>query len=73
MIKACPCTVSDVQDEVQALITKGVIDRNQFLYALCQYFSDREWQQVELLLEFNGYLLRDRIGDLIPCQSWSND
>jgi len=73
MLKTYSWTLSNVQDEVRALVDKGSVNRSQPLYELCQYFSDREWHPIELLLESHGYLLRDQIGDLMPCEHWLND
>ena len=42
-------------------------------YTLAKLIPMREWIEVEILLEEHGYLLRDRIGDLIPRQRWSED
>ena len=73
MLKTYSCTISDIQDEVRALVDKGIVSRHQPLYALCQYFPDREWHPIELILEAHDYLLRDQIGDLMPCEHWLND
>ena len=73
MLKTYSFTISDIQDEVRALVSKGMVSRHQSLYTLCQYFSHREWQQIETLLESHSYLLRDQIADLMPCERWDND
>ncbi len=62
-----------IQDEVRALVTRGSIGRQQQIYSLSRYFSDREWKKVGEVLETNDYLLRDHIGDLIGKEAWLND
>ncbi|MGC1306187.1 MAG: DUF4327 family protein [Phormidesmis sp.] len=74
MLKAArQYSINAVQDEVRALIYSGSIRRESQIYLLSQYFSDREWPEVEHVLEANDYLLRDTIGDLIGKESWLND
>jgi hypothetical protein len=62
-----------LEDEARQLVQKGVVSRNQPIYVLCQYIPAREWAGVECLLEKDGYLLRDRIGDLLGREDWEND
>ncbi len=72
-----PCihafTIDFIRDEARQLINRGVISRNQPLYCLCHYVPAREWADVESELERNDYLLRDRVGDLLSYEEWSND
>lgn len=65
--------LSIIQDEVRDLLEQGRVDRRQPIYVLAQYFAGREWAMVERELEENDFLLRDRIGDLIPAEDWQND
>lgn len=65
--------LSAITDEARQLVEKGTLTRRQPLYALCQYFSPREWNAVETELEFNGFLMRDHIADLIGDEQWTND
>lgn len=65
--------LSVIQDEVRELLEQGRVDRRQPIYVLAQYFVGREWAVVEQELEDNEFLLRDRIGDLIPSEDWQND
>jgi len=65
--------ISDFQDEVRALIARGAVDRQQRIYELKKYFGDRQWQEVERLLETDDYVLRGRIIDLVSAESWTND
>jgi hypothetical protein len=62
-----------IRDEARQLVNKGVISRQQPIYTLCQYIPARDWICVEEELEDCDYLLRDRIGDLIGCETWDND
>ena len=62
-----------IQDEARQLIQKGVLSRQQPIYTLCRYIPAREWVGIECELEKCGFLLRDRIGDLIGREEWDND
>ncbi len=62
-----------IQDEARQLVHQGKISRRQPIYTLCQYIPSREWECVECELEACGYLLRDRIGDLMGREEWSED
>jgi hypothetical protein len=66
-------TIDMIKDEVRHLVEKGMVCRNQPIYVLCQYIPAREWVCVECELERCDYLLRDNIGDLIPCERWESD
>jgi hypothetical protein len=66
-------SLKTIKDEVQQLLDRGVISRQQHLYALCQYIPPREWAYVESELEKAEFLLRDRIGELIGTEIWHND
>ncbi len=66
-------SICSIQDEVRALVTKGSVGRQNQIYSLSRYFSDREWQQVGQVLETNDYLLRDCVVDLIGKEAWLND
>ena len=62
-----------LQDEAREFVQRGVLSRQQPIYVLCKYIPAREWSYVECELEQNGYLLRDRIGDLLGRETWDND
>lgn len=66
-------TIEVIREEARQLVEKGIISRKQPIYTLCQYIPAREWVCVECELEQCGYLLRDRIGDLLSHESWEND
>lgn len=65
--------ITDVQDEVRALVARGSVGRQQRIYELSNYFGDRQWSNIERLLAENDYLLRDRVIELIGKESWVND
>lgn len=67
------CSISAIQEEARHLVKQGIIDRLQPIYRLCQYMPVREWAWIECELEENGYLLRDRIVDLLGREEWDND
>jgi hypothetical protein len=62
-----------LQDEARELVHQGLIGRHQPIYTLCRYIPAREWVCVEGELEENGFLLRDRISDLMGREDWDND
>jgi len=66
-------TIDTIRAEACELVASGTIGRNQPIYSLCQYIPAREWASVEQELEEYGYLLRDRIIDLLGTESWSSD
>jgi len=65
--------IDAIKDEARQLVEKGLFDRHQPIYALCKYISGREWVCVELELEENDFLLRDRIIDLLGREDWQED
>lgn len=66
-------SIETIKEEARQLLFKGIITRNQPLYVLCEYLPAREWLGVENELEKSGYLLRDRIVDLIGGEKWDSD
>lgn len=66
-------SLSDVKDEVRAMVARGAIDRQQRVYELSRFFSDRDWPKVELLLEEHDYLLKDFVIDLVGNETWLSD
>ncbi len=65
--------IDTIKDEARQLVKKGLIDRQQPIYALCQYIPSRYWICLELELEENDFLLRDRIIDLLAREDWTED
>lgn len=70
---AIPYPLSIIQDDVNRLLERGIINRHQPIYALYEYIPARDWLMFEKELERSNFLLRDRIGDLVPFEQWSND
>jgi hypothetical protein len=66
-------TIDDIRDEARQLVDCGTLDRCQPICALCGYIAAREWPFIEAELEEYDYFLRDRIGDLFPRETWTND
>ncbi|MFZ4676359.1 MAG: DUF4327 family protein [Nodosilinea sp.] len=66
-------TIDEIRDEAKHLVECGTLDRCQPICALCGYVASREWPFIEAELEEYDYFVRDRIGDLIAAETWSND
>lgn len=66
-------SIADIRDEVRALVARGSVNRQQHIYELSKYFGDREWQDIEQLLDSYDYVMRGRIIDLVGKESWIND
>ncbi|PMB17159.1 DUF4327 family protein [Fischerella thermalis] len=62
-----------IKEEARELVKKGLIRRNEPIYALCRYIPGRDWVCVELELEKNEFLLRDKIIDLLGREDWNED
>ncbi len=66
-------SIHTVRDEVQALVSKGVLGKRTQLLALARHFDDDTWQEIDHILAQNEYLLRDSVCDLIGHETWLND
>ncbi|MFB2939232.1 DUF4327 family protein [Aerosakkonemataceae cyanobacterium BLCC-F154] len=66
-------SIDVIKEEARELVKKGLISPQQPIYNLCQHIRSGEWVFVEYELEECGYLLRDRICDLMGCEEWKND
>ncbi|PLZ87205.1 DUF4327 family protein [Fischerella thermalis] len=62
-----------IKEEARELVKKGLIRRDESIYALCRYIPGRDWVCVELELEKNEFLLRDKIIDLLGREDWNED
>ena len=62
-----------IRDETCQLVEKGLLERQQPIYTLCQYIPASEWRELERELELNGFLLRDPIIDLLGKEEWEDD
>ncbi len=73
MLSAVQYSLSVIQEEARHLVHKGVLNRHQPIYSLCQHIPAREWSSVESELERSDILLRDHISDLLGREEWSED
>lgn len=73
MVQSMQYSLDMIQDEARHLVQRGVISRQQPIYVLCNYIPAREWACIECELERCNFLLRDKIGDLMGREEWSND
>ncbi|MCF4969660.1 DUF4327 family protein [Nostoc sp. CMAA1605] len=62
-----------IKDEARHLISKGLVNRQQPIYTLSKYITERDWPFFELELEKKEFLLRDRIIDLLSHEKWEED
>lgn len=62
-----------LQEEARYLVGRGFVSRQQPIYTILSHIPVREWPQVERELEAHSYLLRERIGDLVGREDWSDD
>lgn len=65
--------IEAIREEACHLVQSGKLGRQKPIYTLCQHFPAREWEAVELELEAQGYLLRDRVIDLLAHEAWDED
>jgi hypothetical protein len=65
--------IESIREEARDLVNCGKLDRQKPIYTLCHFFPAREWEAVEQELEAHGYLLRDRVIDLLGREDWDND
>ncbi|MCL2939385.1 MAG: DUF4327 family protein [Trichodesmium sp. St15_bin1_1] len=73
MVQVAIYSLSFIKDEVQELLRQGLISRHQSIYTLRWYIPNRDWDEIELELERNNFLSRDRIIDLIDNEEWRED
>ncbi|MDJ1176670.1 DUF4327 family protein [Roseofilum capinflatum] len=73
MMPTLQYSIAMIKDEARHLVDVGSVERLQPIYSLCRYIPSREWESVELELERNGYLLRDRVIDLLGREDWRED
>jgi hypothetical protein len=62
-----------LKEEARQLVKKGAVKRNEPIYALCKFIPGRDWVCLELELEENEFLLRDKIIDLLANEQWNED
>lgn len=73
MIQSTIYSLDAIKDEVRELVMQKVISRHQSIYTLRRYIPSRDWHEIELELERNDFLSRDRIIDLIGREEWRED
>jgi hypothetical protein len=73
MLQSLHYSIDIIRDEARQLVQKGAVSRQQPIYTLCRHIPAREWAVVETELESSGFLLRDRVGDLLGREDWEND
>lgn len=73
MLQSLQYSIDLIRDEARHLVQRGSVSRQQPIYTLCKYIPAREWTLVECELEASGFLLRDRISDLMGREDWDND
>ena len=66
-------SLNAIRDEARQLVDKGLLQRQQPIYTLCQYLPACEWREIERELELNEFLLRDPIVDLLGKEEWEDD
>ncbi|CAN1210024.1 DUF4327 domain-containing protein [Tumidithrix helvetica PCC 7403] len=73
IVQTLQYSIGAIRDEARHLVESGSLNRHQPIHALCRFYPDREWCQIEQELEMNQFLLRDRICDLVSQEDWSCD
>lgn len=73
MLQSVHYSIDFICDEARQLVQNGLVSRQQPIYTLCSHIPAREWTFVEAELESAGFLLRDRVGDLMGREDWEND
>jgi hypothetical protein len=73
MVTSVQYSIDAIKDEARQLVTKGLLTRQQPIYTLCQYIPACEWVGIEIELEKNDFLLRDRLVDLLGREEWESD
>lgn len=62
-----------LRQEAEACLAQGYLKAAQPISMLGDYLPRREWNGFALVLEEHGFLLRDRILELFPQNTWQND
>lgn len=73
MLQSLHYSIDLIRDEARHLVQCGLVDRQKPIYTLCRHIPAREWVLVEAELESSGFLLRDRVADLMGREDWEND
>ncbi len=62
-----------LKEEARQLVKKGDIKRNEPIYSLCKFMPSCDWSCLEIELERNDFLLRDKVIDLLSNEKWDDD
>lgn len=77
MIKSCQIqhypNLEAITDEARQLVEQKLLSIQQPISCFCLYILPRQRLEVEMELEEHGFLLRDRIQELIGNEQWTND
>lgn len=73
MLQYTRYSIDAIKNEARELVRKGMVDRKQPIYILCQFLPVDEWEAIECELEKHDFLLRDQILDLIGREDWRED
>lgn len=66
-------TIDMIRADVRYFVERKIVNRHQSISSLIPLIPLRERANFERQLELHEFLLRDRIGDLIAAETWSND
>jgi Domain of unknown function (DUF4327) len=73
MVHILHYSIDAIRDEARHLVEIGSLTRQQPIYSLCMFFSNRAWCEVERELEMNEFLMRDQLSDLFSQETWTDD
>lgn len=65
-------SIESLKEKARSLVERGIISRHQPVSILFEYITASEWIDFERELEINGYILRDRIVDLLSSEKWDS-
>lgn len=71
--RSAVCTLDMLCQEAEACIARGQVKKAQPISILGDYLPRREWNRFALVLEEHGFVLQDRIQELLPQNRWQND
>ena len=66
-------SITAIREEAINLVQNRIIDLNQPIRILFEYFPAPQWNTIEHELERYDYFLRDRIIDLVGKIDWKSD
>ncbi len=66
-------SIKTIKNQAKELVNRGLLSRQQPIYAICQFIPAGEWRSIELELELHEFLLRDHVIDLLQPETWENN